>query len=87
MFEVLFCVDADTVTVILCDSFLFGSLAIWVTDDIESKLQSDETELLFVVCITALCYKKNNVNDVDHTLQTKGEECLLKYNFKSLPSR
>ena len=49
MFEVLFCVDTGTVTVMLCDSFIFGSLAIWVTD---------ETELLFLVCITALCYKK-----------------------------
>ena len=38
MFEVLFCVDTDTVTVMLCDSFIFGSLAIWVTDDIESKV-------------------------------------------------
>jgi len=35
MFEVLFCVDTDTVTVMLCDSFIFGSLAIW---DIESKV-------------------------------------------------
>jgi len=24
--------------VMLCDSFIFGSLAIWVTDDIESKV-------------------------------------------------
>jgi len=38
MFEVLFCVDADTVTVMLSDSFIFGSLAIWVTGDIESKV-------------------------------------------------
>jgi len=38
MFEVLFCVDTDTVTVMLCDSFIFGSLAIWVTGDIESKV-------------------------------------------------
>jgi len=40
MFEVglLFCVDTDTVTVMLCDSFIFGSLAIWVTDVIESKV-------------------------------------------------
>jgi len=26
------------VTVMLCDSFIFGSLAIWVTDDIEFKV-------------------------------------------------
>jgi len=38
MFEVLFCVDTDTVTVMLCDSFIIGSLAIWVTDDIGSKV-------------------------------------------------
>ena len=57
MFEVLFCVDTDTVTVMLCDSFIFGSLAIWVTDDIESKVTKLH-ELLFLVCITALCYKK-----------------------------
>ena len=30
---------------------------------------------------------KNNVNDVAHTLEAKGEKCLLKYSFKSLPSR
>ena len=38
MFEVLFFVDTDTVTVMLCDSFIYGSLAIWVTDDIEPKV-------------------------------------------------
>ena len=39
LFEVLFCVDTDTVTVMLCDSFnCFRSLAIWITDDIESKV-------------------------------------------------
>ena len=43
MFEELFCVDTDTVTEMLCDSFIFGSLAVWVTDDIESKV----TELNF----------------------------------------
>ena len=84
MFEVLFCVDADTVTVMLCDSFIFGSLAIWVTDDIESKV----TKLNFCFSLYhCIMLQKNNVNDVAHKLQTKGEECLLKYNFKSLPSR
>ena len=28
--------------------------------------------------------QKNNVNDVTHTLQAKGEKCLLKYTFKSV---
>ena len=61
MFEALFCVDTDTVTVMLCDSFIFGSLAIWVSDDIESKV----TKLNFCFQSVSLHYvTKNNVNDV-----------------------
>jgi len=59
--------------------WLFGSLTI-----LSPKWRNWTTVL---VCITALCYKKNNVNDVAHTLQSKGEKCLLKYSLKSLPSR
>jgi len=84
MFEVLFCVDTDTVTVMLCDSFIVGSLAISVTDDIESKV----TKLNFCFSLYhCIMLQKNNVNDVAHTLQAKGEKCLLKYSFKSLLSR
>ena len=85
MFEVLFCVDTDTVTVMLCDSFnCFRSLAIWITDDIESKVTKLNFFFSLYHCFTL---QKNNVNDVDHTLQAKGEKCLLKYSFNSLPSR
>ena len=73
MFEVglLFCVETDTVTVMLCDSFVFGSLAIWVTDDIECKV----TKLNFCFQSVSLHYvtKTNNVNDVVHTAGEKRE--------------
>jgi len=35
VFGGLYCLDTDSVTVMLYDSFIFGNLAIWVTDDIE----------------------------------------------------